>query len=142
MGPVDGISCASCFLFYILYLLCFSPNFYYTFMEVIFFPIYLSIIYSITYLSLYLPSIFTSQSAMCYLFIVNKNIPLCIPTEIWILELSFQIYIVEWLFFFCHYNCCWYMKLFGNPIQGATHWRTIPFHQEIKRTTVYPHNHL
>nr|XP_012610996.1 C-type lectin domain family 7 member A isoform X4 [Microcebus murinus] len=33
-------------------------------------------------------------------------------------------------------------KLFGDPIQRATHWRMTTFHQEIKRTTVIPHNHL
>ncbi|PNJ07687.1 CLEC7A isoform 11 [Pongo abelii] len=33
-------------------------------------------------------------------------------------------------------------KLFGDPIQEATHWRMATFHQEIKRSTVNPHNHL
>lgn len=128
-------------ILFLLYLLCYSP-FYYTFMEVIiYFHLFIyHLFYHIS--SIYLSLIYFYLSISNVLTIINEKYILLYSNK----NMDFGIIIsniVEWLFFFfCHYNCCWYMKLFGDPIQGATHWRMTTFHQEIKRTTVNPHNHL
>lgn len=114
------------------------PSFYFFFSTFFFLFNYTSVMKVIYFFSSILSIIFTSpQQYIIYLSLINNIF--FYSNNIWVSGFSFSN-TKEWLFF-CHCYC-WDMKLFGDPIQEETHWRMATFHQEIKRTTVNPHNHL